>query len=89
MGSDSIADPISWNATPVNPAPDAPEAVAMPEAFPAHGRRSCPPASGGSEGLADSGLYFAGEITVTDAAGQVFEVPVGFESEAWARMRPQ
>lgn len=72
---------ISWSAVPLTPDPAAPEAVAMPEAFTGPWEAMLSPGRWRIEGLADSGMYFAGEITVTDAPGQAFEIPVGFESE--------
>lgn len=75
------AERISWSATPLAPAPDAPEAVAMPEAFSGPWQAELSPGRWRIEGLADSGMFFAAKITVAAAPGQAFEIPVGLESE--------
>lgn len=87
-GGDGTADPISWSATSVNPAHAAPEAVAMPEAFTGPWQAELSPGLWRIEGVADSGLSFAADITVTDAAGQVFNIPIGFESEGMGEDGP-
>jgi hypothetical protein len=53
----------------------------MPEAFAGPWQAELAPGRWNIEGLAESGMYYAGEITVTDATGQVFDIAVGFESE--------
>lgn len=75
------AERISWSATPLDPVPGAPEAIAIPEAFVGPWEAELLPGGWRIEGLAESGMFFAGEITVAVAPGQVFEIPVGFESE--------
>jgi len=80
--------PVSWSATPLDPAPDAPEAVAMPEAISGPWAVQLAPGRWRVEGVAGDGMYYAAEITVTDAAGQVFDIPVGFESEGMGEDAP-
>lgn len=82
------ADPISWSATPLTPFADTPEAVAMPEAVTGLWVAELSPGRWRIEGIAASGLYFAAEIDVTDAAGQAFEIPIGFESEGMGEDAP-
>lgn len=80
--------PVSWSAVPLDPAPDAPEAVAMPEAISGPWAAQLAPGRWRVEGVAGDGMYYAAEITVTDAAGQVFDIPVGFESEGMGEDAP-
>ncbi len=86
-------DPVSWSATPLDPAPEtapdtAPEAVAMPEAFAGPWQAELSPGRWRIEGLAESGMAYTAEITVTEAAGQVFDIPVGFESDGMGEDAP-
>jgi len=72
--------PILWSAEPLDPHPDAPEALAMPEAMTGPWNAELYPgrwriyAEAPAEVTAGRG--FGADITVTDAAGQVFEIPL-------------
>ena len=72
--------PILWSAEPLDPHPDAPEALAMPEAevgqwtaelYPGRWRIYAEAPAG-----ATAGNGFGADITVTDAAGLAFEIPL-------------
>ena len=72
--------PINWSAEPLDPHPDAPEALAMVEALPAPWRLDLYPGRWRIYGEAPAGVSagqgFGTDITVTDAMGQMFEIPL-------------
>ncbi len=72
--------PINWSAEPLDPAPDAPEALAMVEALSAPWSFDLYPGRWRISGAAPlgkaAGQGFGADITVTAAAGQSFEIPL-------------
>lgn len=80
--------PIWWSAIPLDPRPEAPEAVAPPEAITGAWAAELPPGRWKIEGESADGLYFAADVVVTEAADQAFEIPVGFESEGMGEDPP-
>lgn len=72
--------PINWSAEPLDPHPEAPEALAMVEALQAPWSFDLYPGRWRIYGEAPVGVTggqgFGADITVTDAAGQAFEIPL-------------
>ncbi len=67
--------PINWSAEPLDPHPDAPEALAMPEAVTGPWEAELYPGRWRIYGEATPDQSFGANVTVTDAAGQSFEIP--------------
>jgi Ca-activated chloride channel homolog len=78
--ADFAGQPIQWSAEPLDPHPDAPEALATPgaevgpwtaELYPGRWRIYAEAPAG-----VTAGKGFGADIMVTDATGQMFEIPL-------------
>ncbi len=78
--SEFAGQPILWSAEPLDPHPDAPEALAMPDPVTGPWQADLYPGRWRIYGEAPAGVTagqgFGADITVTDAAVQAFEIPV-------------
>ncbi|MFC3181883.1 hypothetical protein [Cypionkella sinensis] len=69
-------DPILWSAEPLDPQAGAPEALAMPDPITGSWTAELYPGRWRIHAEVIAGRSFGAEITVTNAKGQTFEIPL-------------